>query len=322
MIDAFADFVLRATDQAYGPYPYQEQLAAEGFPQVLRVPTGAGKTMAAVLPWVWRRNVCPEETPRRLVYVLPLRGLVEQTVGHITTWLSRVGMSNEVGVHVLMGGVDRDDSAWQSHPDKSAILVGTQDMVLSRALMRGYAEPRPRWPISFALLHTDTQWVFDETQLLGPALPTSIQLQAFRDRMGTATPTATMWMSATLSPEDIATIDHAPATRVMQLSLEDRHGPLKRRLDATRTVHRLNLTDDTNRYPAEVAAALADHHRAGTRTIGVFNTVDRAAAVYEQLLKAAPDADLLLVHSRFRPVERRAAADRLAAELSQLGRSW
>jgi len=51
------------------------------------------------------------------------------------------------------------------------ILVGTQDMLLSRALMRGYGISRYLWPLHFALLHNDCLWVFDELVML-PCYPT------------------------------------------------------------------------------------------------------------------------------------------------------
>ncbi|OPC76695.1 hypothetical protein B4N89_45230 [Embleya scabrispora] len=64
---SFRAFVLAATGgrrRGRAPYPYQERLAAEGLPALLRVPTGAGKTLSAVLPWLWRLMLCPEETVR------------------------------------------------------------------------------------------------------------------------------------------------------------------------------------------------------------------------------------------------------------------
>ncbi len=53
-------------------------------------------------------------------------------------------------------------------------------MLLSRALMRGYAMSRFRWPVDLALQHNDAQWVFDEVQLMGSGLATSTQLESFR----------------------------------------------------------------------------------------------------------------------------------------------
>ena len=70
-------------------------------------------------------------------------------------------------------------AGWR-RPERPAVLVGTQDMLLSRALMRGYASSRALWPMEFALLHEDAQWVFDEVQLMGAGRATSAQLEAFR----------------------------------------------------------------------------------------------------------------------------------------------
>jgi len=68
---SFQLLVSRATGGA-SPYPYQQRLADDGLPDLLRVPTGAGKTMAAVLPWLYRRRHHPDpgvraKTPRWLV---------------------------------------------------------------------------------------------------------------------------------------------------------------------------------------------------------------------------------------------------------------
>jgi hypothetical protein len=57
----FAELVREATG-GEKPYPYQQRLAAEGLPDLLRVPTGAGKTLAAVLPWLYRRRLHPDLT--------------------------------------------------------------------------------------------------------------------------------------------------------------------------------------------------------------------------------------------------------------------
>lgn len=53
-------------------------------------------------------------------------------------------------------------------------------MLLSRALNRGYAMSRYRWPMHFGLLNNDCLWVMDEIQLMGPGVPTACQLEAFR----------------------------------------------------------------------------------------------------------------------------------------------
>jgi CRISPR-associated endonuclease/helicase Cas3 len=84
-LERFRDFFRAATD-VERPCPYQERLAtaqADQFPELLDVPTGLGKTAAAVLAWLFRRRVhshkiVRDKTLRRLVYCLPMRVLVER----------------------------------------------------------------------------------------------------------------------------------------------------------------------------------------------------------------------------------------------------
>src|SRR5712691_861832 len=73
--------------------PYQERLAVgDPWPTLLDVPTGLGKTAAAILAWLWRRRFAGKDTPRRLVYCLPMRVLVEQTFTESVKWLNRLGL--------------------------------------------------------------------------------------------------------------------------------------------------------------------------------------------------------------------------------------
>lgn len=78
-VDSFCSFFAQAT-QGQTAYPYQEKLAAAPIEsRLIHVPTGCGKTAATILAWLWHRRVDPANTPRRLVYCLPMRVLVEQT---------------------------------------------------------------------------------------------------------------------------------------------------------------------------------------------------------------------------------------------------
>jgi CRISPR-associated endonuclease/helicase Cas3 len=299
MTDGFEDFVHAATGHA--PYPYQAGLAADGLPGLLKAPTGAGKTVAAVLPWLYRRLVsAPDRTPRRLVYVLPQHSLADQTFARIGEWLDRLARADEVGLH-LIAGASAQAGRWRRHPEQTAILVGTHDMLLSRALMRGFADSGQMAPVSYGLLHTDTQWVFDEMHLLGAGLATSVQLQRLRDELGTPAPTATMWMSSTWDPASFV----EPTAGL---------GELDGRLGAVRRIRRLPV--EPSRYVADLVEAVEAAHVPGTQTIAVLNTVQRARALHGALREAAPDREILLVHSRFRATEHR----RQLADLAETGR--
>jgi CRISPR-associated endonuclease/helicase Cas3 len=144
----------------YTAYPYQSQLAsANRLPDVIQAPTGAGKTATAIMPWMWRKlEATPEinqSTPTRLVIVEPQRTLTEQIFADAKKWRTAAGWDDKkLHVQLMQGGaVNRE---WVKFPDIPTIIVGTQDQVLSRCLMRGYGESRFAWPMSFAFLNNDT----------------------------------------------------------------------------------------------------------------------------------------------------------------------
>ncbi|MBI2704372.1 MAG: CRISPR-associated helicase Cas3' [Actinobacteria bacterium] len=316
----FVEMVNRAT--GHPPYPYQSRLADDGLPDLLEVPTGAGKTLAATLPWLYRRRFHPDAavrvaTPHWLVFALPMRVLVEQTAGAISEWLDRLELDGQVRLYTVMGGEGRIESDWRMHPEQDAVFVGTIDMLLSRALNRGYGESRFAWPIDFGLLNSGTQWVFDEVQLMGAALPTSRQLDGLRRALGHVGAVGSMWMSATVRHADLETVDAPMVEQTVELSPEDRTGPLARRLGATKEVGELLL--DGKSYERSVAEQLLAHHRPGTLTLAMLNTVDRAVAIYRQMQKVGTAAELQLVHSRFRPPERQSKVEAVVRDVDRAG---
>lgn len=301
---SFKAFFQKATS-GREPYPYQERFAtSDELPLLLNAPTGAGKTATAILGWLWRlRN--RDHTPRRLIYCLPMRVLVEQTERETREWVAALQLN--IPVHVLMGGVDSEK--WFLDPHQPAVLIGTQDMLLSRALNRGYAASRFHWPIDFGLLNNDCLWVFDEPQLMANGVSTSAQLAGLRTNFPTYGSCPSLWMSATLEPDWLNTIDFRGKFDTVPMELSDQDydpkRPLYKRMTAAKTLARFEVA--SSKDMKDVAKAAWDKHEDGTQTLVIVNTVDRAKAVYGELSKLCkkPDAcKLLLVHSRFRPRER------------------
>lgn len=308
MTPSFDEFFRIAA--GHGPFPYQRRLA-EGvdWPARIEVPTGLGKTLAVVVAWLWRRrpgSATRVSTPRRLIYCLPMRVLVEQTRDVVRDVVQKLGLSTRTVV--LMGGVD-DGGDWDTRPEDDAVIIGTQDMLLSRALNRGYGMSRYRWPLHFGLLNNDCQWIVDEVQLVGSGVATTSQLQALRRKLGTALPTRTSWMSATLEGDWLRTVDVADVDVAGRLTLADSdHADaiVARRVGAQKAVARAASTvGDGRGLAGEIVAA----HRPGTRTLAIVNTVDRARELFVHLQKAKTKAALVLLHSRFRAAERTAAME-------------
>ncbi|MBZ5601828.1 MAG: DEAD/DEAH box helicase [Acidobacteriia bacterium] len=341
------------------PFDYQRRLAGGDSgtacqSRLIDIPTGLGKTAAVVLAWLWNRvELKNAEWPRRLVYCLPMRTLVEQTAKNAGEWLKRRGSTEPVGLHILMGGEEADDEeadVWDINPERPAILIGTQDMLLSRALNRGYGMSRYRWPMHFGLLSNDCLWVLDETQLMGPGLATACQLEAFRlqerpeERAVSAARlnsfpeggSVTWYASATADPSHLQTRDWREIVRpesfffgLSETEKLARTGPVAERRLATKCVEIQKSWNfgDKQRAPApERMDAVINRHKQMTdalnaapaklprRTLIICNTVDRAVAVHEAIkakLAGGDEIDLMLMHSRFRPRERKEQAARL-----------
>ena len=331
MSENFQSFFSTALGNDIHPYEYQQGLAEQDWPDALIAPTGLGKTAAAVLSWAWKHAMGKQHNPRRLVYCLPMRTLVNQTERNVTKWLQRLRKANSEwksrlpeptdDVHILMGGVD--ETRWFEKPEKPAILIGTQDMLISRALMRGYAMSRFRWPVDFALLHNDAQWVFDEVQLMGSGLATSTQLEGFRRSFGTEIGARSLWISATLHPDWLKSIDlceqNLKVWKVPDDFPKDSKSPQVRKLiDAPKPIQKSKITlagtkkDDLRDYAKALATEAISMHRKNRMTLVVVNTVARAQAVHGAIKKQGflPD-HLALIHSRFRPADRRTQMEKL-----------
>jgi len=335
----------------YAPFEYQRVLSGGNCgkncdSQLINIPTGLGKTAAVVLAWLWNRVELKREWPCRLVYCLPMRTLVEQTAEHTGNWVKTLGLAGSVGIHILMGGEETDE--WDLHPERLAVLIGTQDMLLSRALNRGYGMSRYRWPIQFGLLNNDCLWVLDEIQLMGPGLSTACQLEAFRlnptapsvERFG-AYPdgrSVTWYASATANPEHLITRDWRgvprPDSFLIELSPSEkgvRTGTIAERRLATKRLDlqkEWNFGDRKNAPSSALIDDIVEKHKGMVRdlegadapphvprrTLIICNTVDRAVAVYKAIEARLQGEDIepLLMHSRFRSAERREQRNKLA----------
>jgi len=248
-----------------------------------------------------------------------MRVLVEQTRDNAHHWLSKLELTDKIGLHILMGG--DADADWDLKPEKPAILIGTQDMLLSRALNRGYGMSHYRWPMAFGLLNNDCLWVFDEVQLMGSGLATSTQLDAFREIFGTFGVGRSIWMSATLKEDWLYTVDFEHLARSierLELSEADkRHANLGQRIEAPKRLYECTIPVSR---PDKIADAILSAHKLESRTLVVVNTVKRAVALYKELTEllakqsGTPIPELVLIHSRFRPDDRKRHINRLLAD--------
>lgn len=339
--------------------------------ELIDIPTGCGKTVGVVLAWLWNRIILNKyDWPKRLVYCLPMRTLVEQTNDNVTSWLNnllnfaaRHAIHNEALAHlrwladhspvVLMGGEQLDDSCrgWDLYPEKPTILIGTQDMLLSRALNRGYGMSRYRWPIHFGLLNNDCLWICDEMQLMGPGAATASQLEAFRRGCNGDLPngfgsfygdrSVTWYVSATTSQDMVKTREwrahNRPASFMFSLTDAERSDHETEIGQRRFALKKLETHQDWHfgqgQPPDERVGGIVERHAQMVRTLAhhqapaeiprcslvICNTVDRAVAVFDALrckqkTGELQGVDLVLLHSRFRPPDRQAQLNKLKPE--------
>lgn len=297
--------------------------------RLIRIPTGLGKTEGVLSAWSYHRIERDDDAwPRRLVWCLPMRVLVEQTKDVAEALAARMPEDWRPGVFLAMGGkkAEEDRKDWYLFPEKPAIIVGTQDMLLSRALNRGYAAGRARWPIDYALLNQDALWVMDEVQLMDVGLVTSVQLQAFRDAEAAQSlkPCHTWWMSATLQPSWLETVDfrdqvHAMENVSVTIPSDERSGTVWE-IEKPLYVQTISAKDKEaerlNQWSKVVldAHSKADCIESGRVTLVIVNRVEEAQAIHHKLQTEIGDGPndpkLELIHSRFRGIERKQWVDR------------
>ncbi len=266
------------------------------------------------------------------MYCLPMRVLVEQTKNKAEEWLEELGMlasvpgddasvdgwaaennddGKRIAVTVLMGGEDKNE--WDLYPERDTIIIGTQDMLLSRALNRGYGMSRYRWPVHFGLLNNDCLWVMDEVQLMGVGVETSAQLQGFCESFGTLQKVQYIWMSATLDKDRLDTVDHfLPPGGWSRHTLTGEDAALQQvseKFGARKPLRKAPMRlekDNEKSYPEEMADLIINKHKKGTLTLVVVNRVSRAQSIYEELIsKGRTPKDAAALHSRFREADRK-----------------
>ncbi|HEY9628058.1 MAG TPA: CRISPR-associated helicase Cas3' [Coleofasciculaceae cyanobacterium] len=283
----YADFFKQVTEKA-SPYPWQEAFSHWTGNQVAVVsaPTGAGKESGAVLPWLYGHKY-ESGVPSRLIYCLPTRSLVDQVYSNIKKLVVASGLN--ISVYCLKGGLV--EHGYEDVLTSKAIIIGTQDQLITRALNRGYSVPWSQRPKHAAALNNDCRWVLDETQLMGVGYPTAIQLHQLRKQLGTYGKAELVVMSATLDREPLR--KYNCNYEEFGLSDDDYNHPfLGTKLRKSKLLSQAVVHDEE-----DIAALAIAHHQAETLSLIVLNTVKKARKVGDCLKSSG--IPYLVLHSRF-----------------------
>jgi CRISPR-associated endonuclease/helicase Cas3 len=161
----FADAVTALTGNP--PFPWQaalyDRFAAGEFPESCILPTGLGKTSVIAVWLIALANQKP--VPRRLVYVVNRRTVVDQTTTEVEKYKSKkVEGIPDFAISTLRGQF-ADNREWSADPSRPAVICGTVDMIGSRLLFSGYGIGFKQKPLHAGFLGQDALLVHDEAHL-------------------------------------------------------------------------------------------------------------------------------------------------------------
>ena len=187
LADADFDDYFRAV-HGYEPYPWQSRLTrqvleGDGWPDVVALPTGVGKT-AVLDTAIFALAVKPDTSPRRIVFVIDRRIVVDQVYERAKTINHRIDTATEgvlaemnnrlkrltcaekpLGVSALRGGRIPMDAEWAVRPEQPWVMVSTVDQFGSCLLFRGYGPSQRKRPILAGLAGNDCLVILDEVHL-------------------------------------------------------------------------------------------------------------------------------------------------------------
>ncbi len=147
------------------PFPWQTELfhlmsqGPEAIPKRCDIPTGLGKTSVIAI-WLLARRV-NRSLPRRLVYVVNRRTVVDQTTNEVQKYKQHYPT---LAISTLRGQY-ADNREWSADPSREAVICGTVDMIGSRLLFSGYGVGTKSRPLHAGFLGQDVLLVHDEAHL-------------------------------------------------------------------------------------------------------------------------------------------------------------
>ncbi|MDE0631758.1 MAG: CRISPR-associated helicase Cas3' [Caldilineaceae bacterium] len=273
-------------------YPYQELVAKHilsGKNVILQAPTGTGKTIATILPFLHaRQHLNSDSFPRKCIYSVPMRVLANQFHEEYTKIIRRYGWQDSLRVERHTGDQPDDPKM------EGDLTFTTIDQTLSNFLNIPYSLGRRSANLNAGAVLA-SYLIFDEFHLYDPdvMLPTTLEML----RMLRST-TPFVVMTATFSSKMLTQLAEYLNAIVVPGNEEDRQKMMRigSQIGKTRRFFAVDgdLTSD----------AVLGSEATGHRVICICNTVARAQSLYLSLKERLDDMNdsetkICLLHSSF-----------------------
>lgn len=289
----------------HDPFPWQEKLYERfdgDIPRVVAVPTGLGKTSVIA---VWLIALARgKNVPRRLVYVVNRRTVVDQTTNEAIKLRNNAKAIGIEGLAIsTLRGQFADNREWSADPSRPAVICGTVDMIGSRLLFSGYGIGFKSRPLHAGFLGQDALLVHDEAHL-EPAFQKLIgAIAAEQECCRRINPNADRWPLHVMQLTATIRNDSGPnAPMAFTLTPKDRTHPIvKQRLEARKHLSLTPVKDE--KLVADKIAEIAIGHKDANVAVLVFvRTLDAVAAIESKLAKT--DRKVALLTGTMRGLER------------------
>ncbi|MCP4420364.1 MAG: DEAD/DEAH box helicase, partial [Chloroflexi bacterium] len=263
-------------------YGYQKKLARtvrQGKNIILQAPTGAGKTMASLWPFLQNWAADENHLPRKCVYSVPMRVLANQFDAEYNKIVHEEMLIPSPPKIKRQTGEYKEDTEFRAD-----MTFATIDQLLSGWLMSPYSLPKQLGNLN-AGAFVGSYLIFDEFHLFEPdsTLPTTLQMLKTLNGISPF-----VLMTATFSKEMLEKLAHhlnAEAFLLTEEMLAEIPAQKKERRFYTATAS-MTFKDEDKKVWAEQTAVshILQTHKDQTiakpRTLVVCNQVERAQAVY------------------------------------------
>lgn len=279
----------------FAPYQYQlkvAELLLSGKNVILTVPTGAGKTWASIMPFLYAQQSGKFDFPQKMIYSLPLRTLANSIYSDVSEVLQK--KAEFKGLTSIHTGEYKNDEHFEND-----IIFSTIDQTLSNFLCFPLSLSKRQANVNAGAL-VGSYLVFDEFHLLDPKLSMATTIGMLKTLK---TLCRFCIMTATLSEEYIKKLKEAVNAEVVSINDFPEDAAIINSLkipegrEAKKTVI---VKDETIN-----AQTILKRHK--KKTIVICNRVEKAQQLYNDLisltgfktLSGINHNNIICLHSRF-----------------------
>ena len=324
------------------PFPWQAALyqrfisnRQDNIPSSCNLPTGLGKTSVVAL-WLIALAQHPNKVPRRLVYVVNRRTVVDQTTSEVEKYRTalqadpelkmlrqqltdlwelplddkeakRTNEKNQKPISPLalstLRGQFADNREWSTNPARPAVIVGTVDMIGSRLLFGGYGIGFKAKPLHAGFLGQDALLIHDEAHLE----------PAFQDLV-VAIETEQRDKEPTVSWPKMRVMELTATSRgsgeVFKLTAADElNSVVDRRINARKSLVFHKVDDEKKQLTDKIFMLCNTHKKSGKAILIFVRSVENLNTVVAGLRKAKYEDQVQQLTGTLRGLERNNMAD-------------